>query len=77
AGAEHMLISMLRPLVERGPEVEVWLSRYGKAHDVSEYRGVRVVPLEARLDFASAVRRADVLLSHLECVPSTASLARG
>ncbi|MBQ1164714.1 glycosyl transferase, partial [Streptomyces sp. A73] len=26
---------------------------------------------------ASAVRRADVLLSHLECVPSTASLARG
>ncbi|MBQ1164223.1 glycosyl transferase, partial [Streptomyces sp. A73] len=35
------------------------------------------VPLEARLDFASAVRRADVLLSHLECVPSTASLARG
>ncbi|MBQ1163439.1 glycosyl transferase, partial [Streptomyces sp. A73] len=77
AGAEHMLISMLRPRVERGHEVEVWLSRYGKAHDVSEYRGVRGVPLEARLDFASAVRRADVLLSHLECVPSTASLARG
>ncbi|MBQ1166748.1 glycosyl transferase, partial [Streptomyces sp. A73] len=71
---EHMLISMLRPLVERGHEVEVWLSRYGKALDVYEYRGVRVVPLEARLDFASAVRRADVLLSHLECVPSTASL---
>ncbi|MBQ1166294.1 glycosyl transferase, partial [Streptomyces sp. A73] len=70
AGAEHMLISMLRPLVERGHEVEVWLSRYGKAHDVYEYRGDRVVPLEARLDFASAVRRADVLLSHLECVPS-------
>ncbi|MBQ1165066.1 glycosyl transferase, partial [Streptomyces sp. A73] len=61
----------------RGHEVEVWLSRYGKAHDVYEYRGVRVVPLEARLDFASAVRRAVVLLSHLECVPSTASLARG
>lgn len=77
AGAEHMLISMLRPLVERGHEVEVWLSRYGKAHEVYDYRGIRIVPLEARLDFATAVRRADVLLSHLECVPSTASLARG
>jgi len=77
AGAEHMLISMLRPLVERGHEVEVWLSRYGKAHEVYDYRGIRIVPLEARLDFALAVRRADVLLSHLECVPSTASLARG
>lgn len=77
AGAEHMLISMLRPLVERGHQVEVWLSRYGKAHEIYEYRGVRIVPLEARLDFATAVRRADVLISHLECVPSAASLARG
>ncbi|MGW7350949.1 glycosyltransferase family 4 protein [Streptomyces sp. NPDC054784] len=77
AGAEHMLVSMLRPLVERGHDVEVWLSRYGQAHEVYEYRGIRVVPLEARLDFAGAVRRADVMLSHLECVPSTASLARG
>ncbi|MFE9382381.1 glycosyltransferase family 4 protein [Streptomyces sp. NPDC007025] len=77
AGAEHMLISMLRPLVERGHEVEVWLSRYGKAHEVYEYRGIRIVPLESRLDFATAVRRADVLVSHLECVPSTSSLARG
>jgi hypothetical protein len=77
AGAEHMLVSMLRPLVERGHDVQVWLSRYGKASDVYEYRGIQVVPLQARLDFPSAVRRADVLLSHLECVPSTASLARG
>ncbi|HWM40128.1 MAG TPA: glycosyltransferase family 4 protein [Streptomyces sp.] len=68
---------MLRPLVERGHEVEVWLSRYGKAHEVYEYRGIRIVPLEARLDFATAVRKADVLLSHLECVPSTGALARG
>lgn len=77
AGAEHMLVSMLRPLVERGHDVSVWLSRYGKAHAEYEYRGIQVVPLESRLDFASAVRRADVLVSHLECVPSTASLARG
>jgi hypothetical protein len=77
AGAEHMLVSMLRPLVERGHDVSVWLSRYGKAHEVYEYRGIQVVPMEARLDFATAVRRADVLVSHLECVPSTSALARG
>nr|WP_282084297.1 glycosyltransferase family 4 protein [Streptomyces tendae] len=77
AGAEHMLVSMLRPLVERGHDVQVWLSRYGKAHEEYEYRGIRVVPLESRLDFPTAVRRADVLLAHLETVPSTASLARG
>lgn len=77
AGAEHMLVSMLRPLVERGHDVQVWLSQYGTARKVYDYRGVQVVPLEARLDFTTAVRKADVVLSHLECVPSTASLARG
>ncbi|MDQ0791966.1 glycosyltransferase family 4 protein [Streptomyces sp. B1I3] len=77
AGAEHMLVSMLRPLVERGHDVQVWLSRYGKASKAYEYRGIQVVPLEARLDFPTAVKRAHVLVSHLECVPQTASLARG
>jgi glycosyltransferase involved in cell wall biosynthesis len=77
AGAEHMLMSMLRPLVGRGHDVQVWLSRYGKATKAYEYQGVKVVPLPARLDFSLAVRRADVLVSHLECVPATASLARG
>jgi glycosyltransferase involved in cell wall biosynthesis len=77
AGAEHMLVSMLRPLVERGHDVQVWLSRYGRAHKEYEYRGIRVVPLESRLDFPMAVKRAHILLAHLETVPSTASLARG
>ncbi|NED75404.1 glycosyltransferase family 4 protein [Streptomyces sp. SID9944] len=77
AGAEHMLVSMLRPLVERGHDASVWLSRYGRAHQVYEYRGIRVVPLETRLDWPTAARRADVLVAHLETVPSTASLARG
>ncbi|WTL23963.1 glycosyltransferase family 4 protein [Streptomyces sp. NBC_01498] len=77
AGAEHMLVSMLRPLVERGHDVSVWLSRYGKAHKEYEYRGIKVIPLESRLDFPTAVRKANVLVSHLECVPPTASLARG
>ncbi|MGW7087511.1 glycosyltransferase family 4 protein [Streptomyces sp. NPDC054871] len=77
AGAEHMLVSMLRPLVERGHDVSVWLSRYGAAHKEYEYRGIKVIPLESRLDFPTAVRRADVLLAHLETVPPTASMARG
>ena len=72
-----MLVSMLRPLVERGHDVQVWLSRYGNVNEPYDYRGIKVVPLESRLDFPTAVRKADVLLSHLECVPSTASLARG
>lgn len=77
AGAEWMVHSMLRALVERGHDVQVWLSRYsgdGKPYDLD---GVHVIPLQARLDFATAVRTADVLLSHLENVPSTSALARG
>lgn len=77
AGAEHMLVSMLRPLVERGHEVSVWLSRYGRVRAEYDYHGIRVVPLEARLDFPTAVKRADALLAHLETVPPTAALARG
>jgi hypothetical protein len=76
AGGERMLVSMLRPLVERGHDVTVWLSHSGTATEVYEYRGIRVVPSQARLDFPSSARRADVLISHFECVPSTASLAR-
>ncbi|MEU9611910.1 glycosyltransferase family 4 protein [Streptomyces sp. NPDC048209] len=77
AGAEHMLVSMLRPLVERGHDVQVWLSRYGKAHEVYDYRGIQVVPLESRLDFPMAVKRAHALIAHLETVPSAAAMARG
>ncbi len=77
AGAEHMLTSMLRPLVDRGHDVSVWLSRYTDDREVYEYDGVRVVPLGARLDFGEASRSADVLVSHLENVPATSALARG
>lgn len=77
AGAEWMLVPMLRALVERGHDVSVWLSRYTEDRAEFEVQGVRVVPLAARLDFAAAVRKADVLLSHLEGVPSVSALARG
>jgi glycosyltransferase involved in cell wall biosynthesis len=77
AGAEWMAISMFRALVARGHEVTVWLSRYGEDHEPYELDGVQVIPLESRLDYATAVRRASVLVSHLENVPPTAALARG
>lgn len=77
AGAEWMAWSMFRALIERGHDVTVWLSRYGEDHEPYELDGVKVIPLESRLDFATAVRRADVLVSHLENVRPTASLARG
>ena len=77
AGAEWMVHSMLRALVERGHEVSVWLSRYTGDRQAYELDGVRVVPLEARLDAATAIRHADVVVSHLENVPSAGALARG
>lgn len=77
AGAEHMLVGMLRPLVERGHDVQVWLSQSGATREPYAYRDIPVVPLASRLAVGSAVRRADVVLSHLESVPSTASLSRG
>ncbi|MFC4512539.1 glycosyltransferase family 4 protein [Streptomyces ehimensis] len=77
AGAEWMVHSMLRALVERGHDATVWLSRYSGDREPYELDGVKVVPLQARLDFSSAVRQADVLLSHLENVQATGALARG
>lgn len=77
AGAEWMVHSMLRALVQRGHDVSVWLSRY--TDDRAEYGldGVQVVPLQTRLDAATAIRKADVVVSHLENVPSAGALARG
>jgi glycosyltransferase involved in cell wall biosynthesis len=77
AGAEWMVHTMLRSLVDRGHRVQVWLSRYSRDREVYTLDGVEVVPLLARADLGAAVRQADVVLSHLECVPSTAALARG
>jgi glycosyltransferase involved in cell wall biosynthesis len=77
AGAEWMVHSMLRALVQRGHDVSVWLSRYTDDKADYELDGVQVVPLQSRLDAGSAIRRADVVVSHLENVPSAGALARG
>ncbi|MFE0088763.1 glycosyltransferase family 4 protein [Streptomyces sp. NPDC059016] len=77
AGAEWMVHSMLRALVQRGHEVSVWLSRYTEHRTDYELDGVQVVPLQARLDAATAIRKCDLVVSHLENVPSGGALARG
>lgn len=77
AGGEWALFSMLRPLARRGHDVQVWLSRYGKARDPYHMDGIMVIPLAARLDFGSAVRHADVVISQYENVPAAGALARG
>ncbi|HEY9369741.1 glycosyltransferase family 4 protein [Streptomyces sp.] len=77
AGGEWALFSMLRPLAQRGHNVQVWLSRYGKARDPYHVDGIMVIPLAARLDFGSAVRHADVVISQYENVPAAGALARG
>lgn len=77
AGAEWMVHSMLRALVERGHDVSVWLSRYTADSADYELDGVKVVPLQSRLDAGTAIRQCDVVISHLENVPSAGALARG
>ncbi|MEU6543879.1 glycosyltransferase family 4 protein [Streptomyces sp. NPDC046859] len=79
AGAEWALHEMLRALAGRGHRVTVRLSRSGGSRDTYCVDGVQVVPHSAGADrlFAKAVPRADAVISHLECVPESASLARG
>ncbi|MER5584115.1 glycosyltransferase family 4 protein [Streptomyces asoensis] len=77
AGAEWMVHSMLRALAQRGHDVSVWLSRYTDDRAEYELDGVQVVPLQSRLDVGTAIKRASMVISHLENVPSASALARG
>lgn len=77
AGAEWMAHAMLSALAARGHDVQVWLSVYTGKQVPYELDGVQVIPAAARLDYASAVKTADVVVSHLENVQSAAALARG
>lgn len=77
AGAEWALHEMLRALIQRGHSVEVWLSQWAASRDLYEMDGVRVIPHGVDGRFATIVARSDVLVSHLENVPSAACLARG
>ncbi|MEU5976386.1 glycosyltransferase family 4 protein [Streptomyces sp. NPDC047315] len=76
AGAEWMLHEMLRSLVARGHSCEVWLSQWTGETEARDVDGVHVVPAGLG-EWQPAVAAASVVVSHLECVPETASLARG
>lgn len=76
AGAEWMTHSLLRALVARGHDVDVWLSRYSPDREPYDLDGVRVVPFAAGLDFGAAAGAADVMVSYLENVPAAGALAR-
>jgi glycosyltransferase involved in cell wall biosynthesis len=77
AGSELMVHTMLRALAARGHECTVWLSRYSADRRPYDLDGVRVIPFAARMDFASAAKNADVIVSYWENVPAAGALARG
>ncbi|GAA2108172.1 glycosyltransferase family 4 protein [Streptomyces synnematoformans] len=78
AGAEWTLHELLRALAARGHRPEVWLSQWTPDEDPYDVDGVHVIPAAAAgTRFPRAAARADALVSHLECVPETACLARG
>lgn len=75
AGAEIMLVNLLRPLVKRGHTVEAVISRQTEAIDPYDFDGITVHP---RVDDPQPfVRRADLVISHLENVPRATALCKG
>lgn len=76
AGAEVMLVNLLRPLVKRGHTVEAVLSRQdGGSTEPYEYDGITVRP---RVDDPQPyVRTADFVITHLENTPRAVALCKG
>ena len=75
AGAEMMLVSMLRPLVERGHQVDVQLSRATPDRQPYQLHGITVHPFKDKNDPIPFVRDADVVLTHLENTPRASVLS--
>jgi len=74
AGGEHMVLSMLRPLVERGHDVHVLLSRDWEKNDYT-IDGNHVWAYRGKDDPWEHVEKADVVMSHLENPPRATILA--
>lgn len=66
AGAELMLLSMLRPLADRGHTVDVLLSRPTPDTGPYDLHGITVHPHKGRNDPWPFVENADVVITHLE-----------
>jgi glycosyltransferase involved in cell wall biosynthesis len=76
AGAERMVLAMLRDLVEHGHEVDVLLSqRHPEITGLYEIGGIRVHPHRDKTDpFRWVPHAADVIVTHLENTPRAAAL---
>ncbi len=76
AGAEWMVHSMLRALVERGHQCHVLLSREMDDNLPYELDGVQVHPYVDKDDPKRFIAKADLVLSHLENMPRAIILSR-
>lgn len=74
AGAEMMLHAMLRALVQRGHDVEVHLSRHGRARQPYELDGIKIFPRDTS-DWQLRAAAADVLVTHLDNTSTVISAA--
>lgn len=76
AGAETTMANLLEGLVERGWDVEVLLSQHTKPK-VAPYilNGVKVSQETDPRELNDALRKADILISHLDCSERSALLA--
>lgn len=77
AGAEMMLLSMLRPLVERGHEVRWQLSRPTADEAPYDLHGITVIPRQAdHQGLVDQIIWADIVIAHLENMPNATTLSR-
>ncbi len=66
AGAERMLLSLLRPLADRGHRVDVVLSRSSDDTEPYDLNGVTVHPRISKGDPYDYLPTADLIVAHLE-----------
>ena len=76
AGAEMMLVSMLRPLVQRGHDVHVLLSRPTPDSGPYQYQGITVHPNAGTGAAWEHIEAADLVVTHLENTARAVILSR-
>ncbi len=74
AGAEMMLVELLKALIARGHQCEVHLSRFCAARAPYVLDGIEVYPRETA-DWQDRASKADVLLTHLDNTSTVISAA--
>lgn len=75
AGAERMVLAMLRALVDQGHEVDVLLSqRHPEITGPYEIHGIRVHHYRDKTDPFQFIPDVDVIVTHLENTPRAAAL---